>query len=111
MVLFAAMKKYSHRVAASSPSDDAIRVYDRLLLILSRESMSSGWVKTEVKKARQKEITSQRSVLFPIAVVPYGEVGEIAGQRLARGRNATDDHRADGDREHEARRERSTRIV
>jgi len=30
--------------------DEAIRVYDRLLVILSRESMSSRWVKTEIEK-------------------------------------------------------------
>src|SRR5262249_7376965 len=31
--------------------DDAIRVHDRLLLILSDNSMSSEWVKTEIAKA------------------------------------------------------------
>jgi hypothetical protein len=44
--------------------DEAIRVYDRLLLILSRESMSSSWVKTEIAKARTKEVASKRRV-FP----------------------------------------------
>ena len=54
--------------------DEAIRVYDRLLLILSAESMSSRWVKTEIAKARKKEVASNRHVLFPIALVPFSEV-------------------------------------
>ena len=35
--------------------DEAIRVYDKLLLILSDSSMASEWVKTEIAHARQKE--------------------------------------------------------
>ena len=51
--------------------DVAIRVYDRLLLILSDASMASEWVKTEIAHARQKETNLNRQVLFPIALVPY----------------------------------------
>jgi hypothetical protein len=54
--------------------NEAIRIYDRLLLILSEYSMNSEWVKTEIAKARQKEITQQRRVLFPISLVPYDAV-------------------------------------
>ena len=36
--------------------DEAIRIYDRLLLILSDSSMNSEWVKTEIAHARQKEL-------------------------------------------------------
>src|SRR4030095_389027 len=35
--------------------DSAIRVYDRLLLLLSSESMNSWWVQMEVTKAREEE--------------------------------------------------------
>lgn len=35
--------------------DEAIRVYDCLLLILSPSSVSSEWVTTEISKARKKE--------------------------------------------------------
>jgi hypothetical protein len=49
---------------------EAIRVYDRLLLILSEASMNSEWVKTEIANARQKESTGGR-VLFPIALAPF----------------------------------------
>jgi uncharacterized protein YjbI with pentapeptide repeats len=51
--------------------DEAIRDYNRLLLILSPESMSSRWVGTEISKARHKEIASGRNVLFPITLVPF----------------------------------------
>jgi hypothetical protein len=36
--------------------------------------MSSRWVKTEIAKARTKEVASNRRVLFPIALVPFTEV-------------------------------------
>jgi hypothetical protein len=32
--------------------DQAIRIYDKLLLILSEDSMNSEWVKTEIANAR-----------------------------------------------------------
>ena len=56
--------------------DEAIRIYDRLLLILSDGSMSSEWVKTEIANARQKEVEQKRQVLFPISIVPFERVRE-----------------------------------
>jgi hypothetical protein len=40
--------------------DEAIRVYDRLLLILSEHSMNSEWVKTEIAGARQREVREKQ---------------------------------------------------
>ena len=54
--------------------DEAIRIYDRLLLILSNESMASPWVKTEIAKARKKEQKQGRRVLFPVTLVPFDDV-------------------------------------
>lgn len=51
--------------------DKAIRVYDRLLLVLSESSMSSEWVKTEIAHARQKEMREHRQVLFPLSLVKF----------------------------------------
>ena len=51
--------------------DEAIRVHDKLLLILSPHSMESEWVKTEIAKARKREVRDQRRVLFPIRLVPF----------------------------------------
>jgi hypothetical protein len=49
--------------------DEAIRVHEKLLLILSPDSMSSEWVKTEIAKARKREVRDQARVLFPVRLV------------------------------------------
>jgi TIR domain-containing protein/pentapeptide repeat protein len=54
--------------------DTAIRVHDKLLLILSEHSMESEWVLTEIAKARKREIRDKRRVLFPIRLVPFRTV-------------------------------------
>lgn len=52
--------------------DEAIRFYDKLLLILSEESVNSDWVEGEVESAFEKEATRKKrdgvdeTVLFPI---------------------------------------------
>jgi hypothetical protein len=47
--------------------DEAIRIYDKLLLILSETSIHSPWVETEVEAAFEKERKSPgKTVLFPI---------------------------------------------
>jgi hypothetical protein len=51
--------------------DEAIRIYDRLLLIISPASMASEWVKTEIAKARKREIAERRRMLFPITLVDF----------------------------------------
>jgi len=51
--------------------DEAIRVHDKLLLILSPHSMESEWVKTEIAKARKREVRDRRRVLFPIRLAPF----------------------------------------
>ncbi len=51
--------------------DEAIRVHEKVLLILSAESMNSEWVKTEIAKARKREVREKRQVLFPVRLVPF----------------------------------------
>jgi len=51
--------------------DEAIRLHDRLLLILSEYSMSSEWVKTEIAKARKREVKEGKRVLFPVRLVGF----------------------------------------
>ena len=51
--------------------DDAIRIYERLLLILSEHSMESEWVKTEIATARNREIKEKRRMLFPVRLVDF----------------------------------------
>lgn len=54
--------------------DHAIKFHDRLLLVLSENSMNSEWVKTEIRKARKIEIEENRRKLFPISLVDYDTV-------------------------------------
>jgi len=54
--------------------DEAIRIYDRLLLVLSDASMNSEWVKTEISNARQKELREGRQMLFPIGLTQFEKV-------------------------------------
>jgi uncharacterized protein YjbI with pentapeptide repeats len=46
--------------------DEAIRLYDKLLLVLSKHSVQSPWVEAEVEAAFEKERKQKRTVLFPI---------------------------------------------
>jgi uncharacterized protein YjbI with pentapeptide repeats len=46
--------------------DDSIRVYDKLLVILSKHSLQSDWVEKEVETAMEKERIRKKLVLFPI---------------------------------------------
>ncbi|MCG7977435.1 MAG: toll/interleukin-1 receptor domain-containing protein [Candidatus Thiodiazotropha endolucinida] len=51
--------------------DKAIRHHEKLLLVLSKESMNSEWVKTEITKARQREVREGCRVLFPVSIVDF----------------------------------------
>jgi hypothetical protein len=46
--------------------DDAIRIHDKLLLILSEQSVASDWVETEVERAFSEERRRKTTVLFPV---------------------------------------------
>lgn len=46
--------------------DESIRVYDKLLLVLSEPSVASDWVEKEVETAMEKERKQKRTMLFPI---------------------------------------------
>jgi hypothetical protein len=54
--------------------DEAIRIYDKLVLILSDASMNSPWVKTEIANARARETQQKRQMLFPITLVPFDRI-------------------------------------
>lgn len=51
--------------------DEAIRLHDKLLLILSPDSMNSEWVKTEIAKARKREVRDLARVLFPVRLCSF----------------------------------------
>jgi len=71
--------------------DVAIRLHERLLLILSPESINSEWVKNEIAKASKREIQEGKRVLFPIRLnLPFTKLGDwsffdpFIGKDLAR---------------------------
>jgi hypothetical protein len=46
--------------------DESINMHDKVLLILSRQSIASKWVKKEVETAMEREDKQKRIILFPI---------------------------------------------
>jgi hypothetical protein len=48
--------------------DDAIRLRDKLLVVLSKSSLKRDWVEDEVNKAYAEERARKVSVLFPIRI-------------------------------------------
>ena len=48
--------------------EESIRVHDKLLLVLSENSVVSPWVEREVQAAFEREHRSKKLVLFPIRV-------------------------------------------
>ncbi len=46
--------------------DHAIQVHDKLIIVLSNESIKSHWVETEIRRARRQEVTKGERKLFPL---------------------------------------------
>jgi TIR domain/Pentapeptide repeats (8 copies) len=54
--------------------DEAIRVYDKLLLVLSKSSMASTWVRQEIKRAVRREQQEGSRVLFPVGLASWTKI-------------------------------------
>jgi hypothetical protein len=52
--------------------DESIRIHDKLVIILSANSVNSDWVETEVESALERERKEGKDVLFPIAIDDEG---------------------------------------
>lgn len=67
--------------------DEKIRLYDKLLLVLSEHSVGSDWVEKEVETAMEKERQQERTMLFPIRLdeavmkVPTGWPADVRRTR------------------------------
>jgi hypothetical protein len=48
--------------------DETIRVYDKLLLVLSKASVTSQWVEQEVETALARERQQGTTILFPVRI-------------------------------------------
>jgi hypothetical protein len=67
------------------PSDEVIRVSDKLLLVLSPHSLNSAWVKTAIRQARTIEIQEGQRKLFPIGLVDFETLRDWEGFAAASG--------------------------
>lgn len=54
----------------------AIDSFDRLIIVLSENSMQSNWVNSELHRAMKRQKAEGRDVLFPISLVPYEKLKE-----------------------------------
>lgn len=67
--------------------DESIRLHDKLLLVLSENSVASQWVEHEVETALGKELEGKPNVLFPIRLddaVMHSKTGWASHIRLIR---------------------------
>lgn len=48
--------------------EDSIRLFDKVMVVLSEASAKSRWVEREVDAAREREDREKRTVLFPIRI-------------------------------------------
>lgn len=69
---------------------EAIRLYDKLLVILTAQSVASDWVEEEVETALQKERRENSTVLFPIRLDESVMQCEYAWAETVRDRNIGD---------------------
>jgi hypothetical protein len=56
--------------------DSAIRFHDKLLIVLSEESIRSNWVELELRRARKRERKEGRQILFPIRLMSFEKLKE-----------------------------------
>lgn len=63
-------------VRISEQIDRAIQIHDRLLIVLSKNSIKSNWMATEIRKARKAEIQEKRRKLFPLRLVSIDDMLE-----------------------------------
>ena len=54
--------------------DRAIKLHEKLLLVLSESSINSNWVKREIIKAFKREEAEGKRVLFPISLVDFSKI-------------------------------------
>ena len=58
--------------------DQSIRLRDKLLVVLSKESIKSEWVEDEVEAAFEKEQKRRETVLFPVRIDDAAMETEVA---------------------------------
>jgi hypothetical protein len=54
--------------------DEAIRIHDKLIIVLSPASINSEWVKTELRRAFKQERREGKRKLFPLGLMPFDQL-------------------------------------
>jgi len=49
--------------------EELVRYHEKLLLVLSEESLKSGWLKTELSFFREREETEGRNIILPVSLL------------------------------------------
>jgi hypothetical protein len=89
--------------------DAAIKLQDKLLLIMSKNSIDSDWVEDEVQKAFAEERDRKQLVLFPVRIDDaVMETPEAWARRLRDQRNIGDFRRW---KDHDAYKESFERLL
>jgi uncharacterized protein YjbI with pentapeptide repeats len=89
--------------------DEAIRVHDKLLIVLTRQSIASSWVEREVYAALEREVKEKRTVLFPIRLDNAVMSSEMAWAGIIRNSRHIGDFR--GWKEHDKYQEAFNRLL
>jgi hypothetical protein len=89
-------------------TDAAIRVRDKVLLILSEHSIRSGWVKDEVNTGFEEERKRGQNVLFPVHLDDAVMTTNEAWAAKLRQRNVGDFRRW---KDHDAYKQSFERVV
>src|SRR5215212_1700313 len=65
-----------HRSVLNALNLEAIRVHDKIIVVLSPESLRSKWVMNEVRRTRKAELANNQRKFFPIALMDYRELND-----------------------------------
>jgi uncharacterized protein YjbI with pentapeptide repeats len=89
--------------------DEAIRLHDKLLIVLTKQSIASSWVEREVYAALEREVKEKRTVLFPIRLDNAVMSSEMAWAGIIRNSRHIGDFR--GWKEHDKYQEAFNRLL
>ena len=67
--------------------ETAIRVYDKLLIVLSEASLQREWVMTELRKARKAARQTGKHKLFPVRLTDFATLRDCSCCDADRGKD------------------------
>jgi TIR domain-containing protein/FRG domain-containing protein len=67
--------------------ETAIQAHDKLLIVLSKASLQSEWVMTELREAQGAERRSGKRKLFPVRLVDFRTLDDAASLKQKSGKN------------------------